>query len=110
MYSSNLHTVRVESLGALRTLDVDPSLLQLDFYVDLEAVYARQMGAVSKKRKMFHRRGMKTERALPNLRKSFRNYNLSVRTENTNLTNYFQIALHILTWISSFLPLSHRAP
>ena len=61
----------MESLGALRTLDVDPSLLQLDFYVDLEAVYTRQMGAVSEERKMFHRRRMETERALPNLRKSF---------------------------------------
>ena len=61
----------MESLGALRTPDVDPSLLQLDFYVDLEAVYARQMGAVSEERKMFHRRGMETERALPNLRKNF---------------------------------------
>ena len=69
-----LHTVRVESLGALRTLDVDPSLLQLDFYVDLEAVYTRQMGAVSEERKMFHRRRMETERALPNLRKSFQNW------------------------------------
>ena len=58
-------------LGALRTLDVDPSLLQLDFYVDLEAVHASQMGAISQEWKMLHRRRMETERALPNLRKDF---------------------------------------
>ena len=64
-------TVRMHCLGALRTLDVDPSLLQLDFYVDLEAVHASQMGAISQEWKMLHRRRMETERALPNLRKDF---------------------------------------
>ena len=45
-------------LWALRALDVDPSLLQLDLHVDLEAVDARQMGAVSEEREVLHHRGM----------------------------------------------------
>ena len=58
-------------LGALWTLDVNPPLLQLDFHVDLEAVHASQMGAISEEWKMLHRWRMETERALTNLRKDF---------------------------------------
>ena len=66
-----IFTVGVEGLWTLRALDVDPSLLQLDLDVDLEAVHARQMRAVSEEWEVVHGRGRHTKRALPNLERHF---------------------------------------
>ena len=72
-----IFTVGVEGLWALRTLDVDPALLQLDLDVDLEAVHARQMGAVPEEREVVHSGGRHAKRALTNLERRFQNHSLT---------------------------------